>query len=162
MAGLAWACAPRPALAAGDISAFVSSESGPYAEAYQGFKAALGQPSDLYDVSAAGFSVPDDIRYAVAFGARAAAIEYPPGTHVVHALAPVAAGGPGWHEISMLPAPAAAIAAYKGAQPGLKRLAVFWAAYPGDRYMDELREAGKAAGVEIIPARTISRNSCAT
>jgi ABC-type uncharacterized transport system substrate-binding protein len=139
--------------AAGDIAAFLSAESGPYTEAYQGFKAALGQPCDMYDASTPGVAPPDDLRYAVAFGARAAALDYPPGTHLVHALTPVTGNGPGWHEICMVPEPAAAIAAYRSVQPKLRRLAVFWAAYPGEKYMDALREAGEAAGVEIVSAR---------
>ncbi|MBI5743909.1 MAG: hypothetical protein HY952_05115, partial [Elusimicrobia bacterium] len=58
-----------------------------------------------------------------------------------------------WHEISMLPTPDAAVAAYLKLQPGLRRLAIFWTAYPGERYLEELRQAGKAAGLEIISAR---------
>lgn len=154
LAALQGACALLPGIAsAGDISAFVSSDSGPYAEAYRGFKAALGMPCDLYDASGKRFTPPEELRYAVAFGAKAASLDYPPGTRLVHALTPAAANRPGWHEISMLPAPAAAIAAYKSVQPGLKRLAVFWAAYPGEEYVEDLRSAGEASGVEVISAK---------
>jgi len=140
-------------LSAADLAAVVSSDSGPYAEAYAAFKAALDIPSDLYDASRPGFTPPEEINYAVAFGARAAAVEYPLGTRLVYALTPVTGGDRGWHEISMLPPPAEAIAAYKGLQPGLKRLAVFWSAYPGEPYLSELRKAGEAAGVKIVPVK---------
>lgn len=148
--------APLPAA---DLAAVVSSDSGPYAEAYAAFKAALDIPCDFYDASRPGFTPPEEISYAVAFGARAAAAEYPPGTRLVYALAPVTGSGRAWHEISMLPPPAEAIAAYKGLQPGLKRLAVFWAAYPGEPYLSELRKAAETAGVKIVPVKLKSPDS---
>ena len=140
-------------LAAADMAAVVSSNAGPYTEAYSAFKTAMVLPMDFYDVSKPGFAPPEDIKYAVAFGAKAAAVEYPPATHLVYALAPVAGRGRGWHEISMLPAPAAAIEAYKGLQPDLKRLAVFWAVYPGEKYLEDLAAAGNKAGVQIVSAK---------
>jgi len=149
------------ALHASDLAVVVSYDSGPYGEAYAAFRAALspGIPADYYDASKPGFTPPEDTRYAVAFGARAAAMDYPPGTHLVYALAPVNARARGWHEISMLPPPAEAIEAYKGLQPGLRRLAVFWAAYPGEQYIHELEEAGVIAGVEIISVKLKSPDS---
>jgi len=144
---------PACASSAAELAAIVSSDSGAYAEAYAAFKAEIKLPFDFYDASKPGFSPPEDIKYAVAFGARAAALEYPPGTHLVYALAPVTGRGRSWHEISMAPRPGEALAAYKGLQPGLKRLAVFWAAYPGEKYMEELRSAGAAAGIEILSSR---------
>lgn len=144
---------PACASSAAEVAAVVSSDSGAYAEAYAAFKAGLKLPFDFYDASKPGFTPPEEVKYAVAFGARAAALEYPPGTHLVYALAPVTGRGHGWHEISMAPRPGEALAAYKGLQPGLKRLAVFWAAYPGEKYMAELRTAGAASGIEIISSR---------
>lgn len=146
-------------LPAADLAAVVSSDSEPYAAAYAAFKDALGAPHDFYDASAPGFAPPEDIMYAAAFGAKAAAAEYPAGTRLVYALAPVTGRSRGWHQISMAPIPAEALAAYKGLQPGLKRLAVFWAAYPGADYLEELRKAGEAAGIEIISAKLKSPDS---
>lgn len=144
---------------AGEVAAVVSSDSGPYAEAYASFKEALaGVPIDFYNVSAPDFSAPEETTYAAAFGAKATALDYPPGTHLVYALTPVT-GHRGWHEISMLPKPKEALAAYKGFQPGLRRLAVFWAVYPGDAYIEELRTAGETAGIEIISAKLKSPDS---
>lgn len=140
-------------LPAAELAAVVSSGSGPYAEALEAFRAALSIPYDLYDASSPDFTPPEDVTHIVAFGARAAAVGYPPGTHIVYALAPVNGRGRGWHEISMLPPPAEAIAAYKGLQPGLKRLAVFWAVYPGEPYLDELHKAGEKAGITVIPVK---------
>ncbi|MDD2804485.1 MAG: ABC transporter substrate binding protein [Elusimicrobiales bacterium] len=151
-------CCPAPARA-GELAAIVSSEAGPYAEAYAAFRAGLSAPADFYDASSPGFSLPEEARYVAVFGARATALDFPEGTHRVYALAPVAGRGHRWHQISMLPPPAEALAAYSGLQPGLKRLAVFWAAYPGEKYMEELREAGEAAGIEIISARLKSPDS---
>ena len=145
-------CCPGAALA-GDMAAVLSSNTGPYAEAYAAFRAELGVPFDLHDLSKAGVTAPEDVGYAVAFGAKAAALEYPPGTHLVYALTPVVIRTRNWHEVSMVPAPKAALAAYKELQPGLKRLAVFWTAYPGEKYISDLREAGGAAGIEVISSR---------
>jgi hypothetical protein len=141
------------AASSGDIAAVLSSNTGPYAEAYAAFRAELGAPIDLYDLAKPGQTGPDEGGYAAAFGAKAAALEYPPGTHIVYALTPVVLRTRNWHEIAMVPAPEAALAAYKGLQPGLKRLAVFWTAYPGEKYMSDLREAGEAAGIEVISSK---------
>jgi len=138
---------------AADITVVLPSNSGPYAEAYTGFTAAMPNPFDLIDLSRPGAAPPEEAHYAAAFGAKAAAAEYPPGTHLVYALTPVTGRGRLWHEISMAPEPAAALAAYKGLQPGLRRLAVFWTAYPGEEYMADLSRAGRQAGVQIISAR---------
>lgn len=151
-------CGAAPARA-GELAAIVSSDAGPYAEAYAAFRNGLSSPADLFDASAPGFSTPEEARYVAVFGARATALEFPAGTHRIYALAPVAGLGPGWHQISMLPPPAEALAAYKGLQPGLKRLAVFWAAYPGEKYLVELHAAGEAAGIEIISSRLKSPDS---
>ncbi|OGR44626.1 MAG: hypothetical protein A2X35_04780 [Elusimicrobia bacterium GWA2_61_42] len=138
---------------AAEVAAIIPSNTGPYAEAYAGFRAAMQGPFELYDLSKPGVTAPEEARYAVAFGAKAAALQYPPGTHMVYALTPVTGRGRGWHEISMAPAPGPALAAFKGLQPELKRLAVFWTAYPGETYITRLRKAGEAAGIEIISSR---------
>jgi len=151
-------CAAPPA-AAGDLAAVISSGAGPYAEAYAAFKAGLSSPADLYDASSPQFSAPEEARLLVTFGARATAARYRDGIHGVYALTPVTARGRGWHQISMVPRPAQALAAFGGLQPGLKRLAVFWAAYPGEDYMEELRAAGEAAGIEIISAKLKTADS---
>ena len=146
-------------LSAGGLIAVVSSASGPYAEAYAAFKAALAMPADFYDASGPDFRPPEDARYVVAFGAKAAALEYPPDSRLVYALAPIIARADNWYQVSMATRPARALAAYKGLQPGLKRLAVFWEAYPGEKYIQELTEAGKTAGVEIISVKLKSPDS---
>lgn len=143
----------RGAALAADLAVVAASQSGPYTEAMDGFRKAIGQSFDFYDASRQE-ALPEDAHYLVLFGAKAAAGDYPPGTHVVYALAPL--GGhrrPGWHEVSMLPAPEQAVSAYKALQPGLKRLAVFWSAYPGEGYLDELERAGVKLGVKIIRSR---------
>jgi len=143
----------------GDLAAVLSSNSGPYAEAYAAFKAELGLPVDLYDLSKTGTEAPQEQVYAAVFGAKAAALGYPAGSHIVYALTPVTIRSRLWNEISMVPAPEPAIAAYKGLQPGLKRLAVFWTAYPGEQYLSDLKEAGKKAGIEVISSKLKSPDS---
>lgn len=138
---------------AGELAAVISAPSGPYNDALAGFKTALDIPFESYDASKPGFEPPGDIKYVAAFGVRAAAIDYPPGTRLVYALAPITTRRPGWHEISMLPAPAEAMAAYQALQPSLKRLAVFWTKYPDKRYLDELEKAGVARGIVVIPVK---------
>lgn len=144
--------------AAGEVAAVLSSESGHYADAYAAFKAGPNGGAGLLYASAPGFALPPDVKYVAAFGVKAAALRYPPGTRLVYALAPVE-GRAHSHEISMAPRPAEALAAYKKLQPGLKRLAVFWAAYPGEDYVEELRAAGVGAGMEIISVRLSSPDS---
>jgi len=146
-------------LAAGETAAVLSGESAHYLEAYGAFHTAFAGQADLLDASKPGFRLPDDIRYAAAFGARAAALRYPPGTRLVYALAPVLAPRAHWHQVSLAPAPLPALEAFRGLQPGLRRLAVFWAAYPGEDYLEALREAGETAGIEIISARLKSADS---
>ena len=138
---------------AGELAAVISSPSAPYTQALSGFKAALPLPYEAYDASKPGFAPPEDLRFVAAFGVRAAAVDYPPGTRLVYALAPVIARKPGWYEISMLPAPEAAMGAYQALQPSLRRLAVFWAKYPDKRYLDELVKAGAPRGIAVIPVK---------
>ncbi len=147
-----------PALG-GEISAVLSSGSGPYAEAYASFKTGLALPHGTYDASAADFVPPENSAYFAAFGARAAAADYPPGSRGVYVLAPSTVRRRGWQHISMVPSPAGAVAGFLALQPGLKRLAVFWAAYPGEHYMEELRDAGRRAGVDIISAKLRSTDA---
>lgn len=148
----------RPAAAA-EVSVVLSADSGPYAEAYAAFKAETDLAVRVYDASKPGFLMADDAGYTVAFGARAAAADYPPGTHGVYALTPSMVRRSGWHHISMVPSPDAAIAGFRGLQPGLSRLAVFWSVYPGEPYLEGLREAGHRAGIEIISAKLRSPDS---
>lgn len=142
-----------------EIGAVLSAPSGPYAEAYSAFKAALDLPHEVYDASKPGFNPAEAGDFTVAFGARAAAADYPPGIHGISLLAPSPVRRHGWHQVAMVPSPAAAIAGFRKLQPGLKRLAVFWAAYPGEAYLEDLRKAGSGAGVEIISARLRSPDS---
>lgn len=146
-------------LAAGETAAVLSGDSAHYLEAYGAFHNAFPGNAELLDASKPGFHLPEDIRYAAAFGAKAAALHYPPGTQLVYALAPVSAPGRHWHQVSLAPAPGPALEAFRGLQPGLRRLAVFWAAYPGEDYLDDLRAAGETFGIEIISARLKSPDS---
>ncbi|OGR61810.1 MAG: hypothetical protein A2X31_02610 [Elusimicrobia bacterium GWB2_63_22] len=148
-----------PAARSADLAAVLASDAGPYGEAYAAFRAELKRPADVYDASKPGFAPPEDVRFVAAFGARAVAAGRPPGTRGVYALAPVVMHGRGWHQVSMVPAPEAALAAYRALQPGLRRLAVFWSAYPGEEYLRQLRSAGARAGVEIISAKLKSPDS---
>lgn len=158
LAAAALLCAPGAARAAETV-VVISADSPYYREAYAAFSAALGEEAEVIDASSPGFRLPEDILYAVAFGAKAAALRYPSGTRLVYALAPVTPHGANWHQISMMPHPDRAIAAYKGIQPGLRRLAVFWAVYPGPEYISSLREAGDKAGVDIISVQIKSPDS---
>ncbi len=150
---------PAAGACAAELAAVVSSDYPPYSEACSAFAGALNGTPDIYDASSPSFSVPYDLRYVAAFGARAAALRYPPETRVVYALAPVVLRGRTWYEISLLPSAGMALPALKALQPGLKRLAVFWDVYPGEDYVESLRMAGKKLGIEIISARLSSPDS---
>ncbi|MBI5743927.1 MAG: hypothetical protein HY952_05210, partial [Elusimicrobia bacterium] len=101
LAAAAALCLGAPA-AAGEVAAVLSSDSGPYGEAFAGFRGGLGESFDIYDLSKPGTETPEDATHVAAFGAKASAREYPPGTHLVSVLTPVSGKGRLWHEMSML------------------------------------------------------------
>ena len=142
--------APCPAQ---ESAAVLSKGSGLYFDTYLAFQKALGRPVSAFDLSKEKPRLGRDLKAAVAFGSLAAALDYPPKTKVIYLLAPgyrpKTAGGR-FTNISALPEPAQALAAYRELQPGLKRLAVFFSKSAAGDYPAELAAAAKPLGMEII------------
>lgn len=140
--------------AAQETAAVLSKGSGLYFETFLAFQKALGRPLTAFDLSKEKPRLGPDLKAVVAFGSKAAAFEYPAKTKVIYLLAPgyiPKTTGAGFTNISALPEPGQAIAAYQQLQPGLKRLAVMFKKYSPGHYTSALAEAAKARGVEIIP-----------
>ena len=137
-----------------EAAAVLSKGSGLYFEAFLAFQKNLGRPIASFDLSKEKPMLGPKLKAAVAFGSRAAAFDYPEQAKVIYLLAPGYApksSAGRFTGISALPDPAQAVAAYKGLQPGLKRLAVFFKKGSSDPYLAQLAGAGKALGVEILP-----------
>lgn len=136
-----------------EAAAVLAKGSGLYFETFLAFQKALGRPLSTFDLAAEKPRLPRGLKVAVAFGSRAAAYDYPPGTRVIYLLAPGYApknAGGRFTAISALPEPSQAIETYKSLQPGLARLAVFTAKPGRGPYLSELIAAAKPRGVEII------------
>ena len=88
----------------------------------------------------------------MAFGAKAAALDYPRGASVIALIAPGFSprAGRTFTIISSLPEPGQAAAAYKKLQPALSRLAVIHLSPGPTAYLADLAAACKRLGIEMI------------
>jgi hypothetical protein len=133
--------------------AVLAKGSGLYFDTFLAFQKAFGRPVAAFDLSLEKPSLHPDLRAAVAFGAKAAAFDYPETAKLIYLMAPgymPRKHGGGATKISTLPEPAQAVAAYKELQPGLGRLAVFHSKSTRSAYIAELTAAARSRGVEII------------
>ena len=100
-------------------AAVLSNGSGPYFEAYPALRKGMGLPIAPIDLSR-GAELPPGLKAVVAFGARAADLDYPDGVNVIDARSPgysPPGGKTGYTRICPLPPPADALAAYTRQQP---------------------------------------------
>lgn len=152
---LLWALLPAcPAPArAQEAAAVLAKGSGLYFDAYLAFQKALGKPLAVFDLADGKPRLPAGLKTAVAFGNKAATADYPPKTALIVLLAPgyVPPAGRTVTVVSPLPDPARAAAAFKKAQPGLRRLAVFHAAARPPAYLEEFSAAARRLGVAVDP-----------
>jgi len=142
------------ALPAGDTAAVLSSESGAYLEAFSAFERAYGEKVSRYAASELPQELPRGIKTVVTFGAKAAALRYPPRLNLVYALAPgffldPAARAGRTVKISMRPTPERTLAKLHEIQPALKRLRIFWSSPGYASLQQEYAEAGAALGLEV-------------
>lgn len=154
---LLWAllpACPAPA-AAQEAAAVLAKGSGLYFDAYLAFQKALGKPLAVFDLADGKPRLPAGLKTAAAFGNKAATADYPSKTALIVLLAPGYVPPPGRAVtiVSPLPAPALAAAAFKKAQPALKRLAVFHAADRPPAYLREFSAAARRLGVEVNPVQ---------
>ena len=141
-----------------DAVAVLSSGSGAYQEAFSAFQEAYGSPVPRLDASKGPVSLPPGAKLVVTFGAKAAALRYPPEAGLVYALAPGFfqnhAGRPGSTvKISMRPAPERTLAKLLEIQPAIRRLRIFWSS-PGYASLGaDYSAPGAALGVEVTAVR---------
>lgn len=138
--------------AAAQEAAVLSKGSGPYFEAYLALQKALGRPVTPFDLSAGKPRLPEGLKAVVAFGAKAADLDYPEGVKVIFALAPgysPRGKKASYVRICPLPQPAEAVAVYRRLQPDLRRLAVVYSPAMSP-YTGMLEDAAGTGGVELV------------
>lgn len=144
------------ARAEGDVAAVLSSRSGPYSEAYQGFQEALGRPVDLISLPESGNpKIPSSVKVVVAFGAKASSRRYPSNIVLIHCMSPGISERPRSPTIPplyihMQPAPAKFALKLKELQPGLRRIAIFWQAESVTEWISEVAGALAPTGTEVV------------
>lgn len=134
--------------AAAAPAAVMSSDSGHYRQALEGFVEVWGAS---VPVVAAGAAAPADARAFVAFGGKAASRAWPADAVVVVCLAPAVAEheGDGVTHISLLPDPAVLFARARGLIPKLKVLRVLWSSESSRADAEALSRAGAEHGVLV-------------
>ncbi|OGR63410.1 MAG: hypothetical protein A2X31_09085 [Elusimicrobia bacterium GWB2_63_22] len=146
-----------PAGAAAETVAVLSSEGGAYMEAFSAFQAAYGPEVAHYKLSEGKPELPPQTRTVAAFGGKAAAYHYPPGTRVVYCMAPgiflkrgdLAAAV----KISLIPDFTTILSKLKTIQPDLKTLKVLWMAPDFGQFAGVIGKAGAALGMQLLPIR---------
>jgi hypothetical protein len=132
------------------VLAVLSSDSGHYRQAYEGFQEEWGS-SVPYALSDAGMpsSRPDAI---VAFGSRAALADWPAATLLETCLAPGARAqrrGGELLRVAMLPAPGPLLDRIQRLLPGIKSLRVLWSSDFENEDAAELAAAARTRGLVV-------------
>jgi len=115
----------------GAVTVVLSSDLGPYGEAYAGFIEAFGQPDRQVNLKKDQFQLSVNTRLVVAFGGKAALQAYPDDVTLVYCLAPGVYLAPEKRrgrsvKVAMMPSALAMLTHLKRLQPDLRRLGVFW------------------------------------
>jgi hypothetical protein len=134
-----------------DVVAALSSDSGHYRQAYEGFQEEWGS-----SVAVVGAETPAGLPDAIAaFGSRAALRDWPSGPLLVTCLAPGArpARRGGVLRVELLPVPSLLIARLRKLLPRLKVLRVLWSSDFEEAEVGELSDAAAAQGVRIVSER---------
>lgn len=139
LAGRAAAAAP---------AAVMSSDSGHYRQALEGFVEVWGSS---VPVVAAGAPVPADARAFVAFGGKAASRAWPEDAVVVACLAPGVSDleSDGMTRVSLLPDPAVLVARARALIPNLKVLRVVWSSESSRADAEALARVAAERGVSV-------------
>ena len=140
-----------------EVVGVLSSDLGPYQEAYEGFREAFGQEVPRISLASGSPEIGRDTRVVVAFGGKAALYGYPEGVSVIYCLAPAArleaSGSEVMVKVHMLPYAGYVVSKVKEIQPGLRRLGVFWASDAMSEYVGEISRASVAFGLEVAAER---------
>lgn len=147
-----------PAARDESAAAVLTAGSGAYRDAFSAFQEEYGGKVAAYDLSISTAAPREEV--IVAFGAKAAILDYPGTALLVYCMAPAIISHPARRgrtvSISMVPDPVQALQTILKLQPGIRRLAVFQASGAFDRYLEALSAAGKRLDLEILPARVRS------
>lgn len=138
-----------------EVEAILSSELGPYREAFDGFLDGFGGRVSPLILSKETIKISPGARVVVTFGAKAALSKYPDQATLVYCMAPGIRFGsedrPGSSvEVQMLPQARLVLEKMREIQPNLKRLAVFWSSKSMEGYVEGLRRAAAAGPMEIL------------
>jgi putative tryptophan/tyrosine transport system substrate-binding protein len=150
---------PVSAASSDEVIAVLSSDAGPYWEAYLGLVEALGSKPPSFNLAAGEQPVfTKDTRVVVAFGGKAALLRYPAHASVVYCMAPGMSAVPSsrrapFTKVHMHP-PAPVLAEHiKEIQPSLRRLGVLWQSTSFQSLMESLPDAFSAKDVEVVVQR---------
>lgn len=141
---------------AAQVVAVLSSDSGHYRQALEGFQEAWGSPVPVVyvgrDLPAPG---PDAI---VAFGSRAALHPWPSSSLLEVCMAPGARleRRGDLVRVALLPAPDALMARMKRLLPRMRTVRVLWSSEFEEADVDEIAQAAGAQGVRVISERVSS------
>jgi hypothetical protein len=132
--------------------AVISSNSPYYLEALEGFKEVFGKPVTVLN-AADNADLPPQALY-VAFGTKAAKLNYPKNATVIYALSPGVWLARGTTrsavKVFMIPTLGAIPRELKNIQPGLKRLAILYSSPAYDSFFDKLRSVSADFAVDIL------------
>lgn len=134
--------------------AILSSDSGHYRQAYEGFQEEWGSPVP-FSVGGAPDRRADAI---VAFGSRAALRDWSEFPLLVACLAPGAHPGSerGVLRVELLPTPALLLARLKKLLPRLKVLRVLWSSDYEEAEVGELADAAAPLGIKVLSERVVN------
>ncbi|MFI5361022.1 MAG: ABC transporter substrate binding protein [Elusimicrobiota bacterium] len=155
--GILVAVGPGAIVEAQEIVAVLSAAPGPYEAAYDSFQKSFGSAVPAFRLPKERIELGPKTRVVVAFGGEAAVQAYPKNVTVIACLAPGLSessphAGP-FVFVAMKPPAPVLLMQMKRLQPRLKRLTVLWnAAYTGS-YLNDLRSAAAAQGIEIDAVR---------
>ena len=141
-----------------EVIAVLSSDLGPYREAFEGFQESFKRPVSLFNLSERAPKIGEKTRLVVTFGGKAAQWTYPDQVILIYCMAPGTRldlkGRKGrLIEIQMLPPPASVLSRLKEIQPPLKRLAAFWASTSMKEYIEETERISPSFGIKILSER---------
>ena len=137
-----------------DVVGVLSYELAPFQEAWKGFQDAFNAPAEVIHLAKEPLHLHGEPRVIVAFGGKAALAKYPGNSTLIYCMAPGTTLNPTDHEgsitqISMMPQPALALDKILLIQPTLKSMVVLWISPSSAAFIEALRRAGHARGIEI-------------
>jgi hypothetical protein len=141
------------------VTAVLSSDLGPYMEAYEGFQEAFGTPVRQINLKTDVLEPNNISDIVVAFGGKAALETYANNTVVIYCLAPGVQLNTETQQtikIPMLPSAADVLNRLQILQPGLNRLATIWASDAQADYLRKLAFVAEQSGIVLISERVSS------